>query len=130
MGTEAMVDQNVALASAKNITLTDEEKEKTTLIGDTYKKLSDLICTQCGYCMPCEQEVNIKEILKQLIHWQVYGWEAAKRYYNMIGNSRIFPGKNATGCIECQECEEKCPQGIPIVERLKEAHEVLAENKE
>ena len=126
MGSEEMVDENLALASGEEISLTDCERTRAIKIGETYKKLSDLICTQCGYCMPCEQEVNITRILKQFIHWQVYGWDMAKRYYNMIGKSPISPGKNATACIECGDCEEKCPQGIPIIEKLKEAHEILA----
>ena len=126
MGDENMVTTNLELAKNEVYTLTDKEKENTKIIGDTYKKLSDLICTQCGYCEPCEQEVNIRQVLKQLIHWDVYGWDMAKRYYNMIGKSPIFPGKNAEACIECGDCEEKCPQGIPIIEKLKEAHEKLA----
>ncbi|MHA1156282.1 MAG: aldo/keto reductase [Candidatus Heimdallarchaeota archaeon] len=126
MGDEDMVRTNLELATNEVITLTDTEKEHVKTIGDTYKKLSDLICTQCGYCEPCEQEVNIKQTLKQLIHWDVYKWDMAKRYYNMIGKSPMFPGKNATACTECGECEEKCPQGIPIIEKLKEAHEKLA----
>jgi len=125
MGSAKMVEKNLALANADVVALTKEEQERTQKIAATYKELSDLICTQCGYCEPCEQEVNITRILKQLIHWEVYGWDMAKRYYQMIGNSPIAPGKQATACIECGDCEEKCPQGIPIIEKLKEAHEIL-----
>ena len=80
--------------------------------------------------MPCKHEVNITQVLKQLIHWEVYGWDMAKRYYNMIGKSPMFPGKDATGCEECGECEEKCPQNIPIIDSLKKAHEILAAKEE
>jgi len=125
MGTEEMVHTNLALANSQNVILSSQEQERVQKISKTYKKLSDLICTQCGYCMPCEQGVNITNILKQLIHWQVYGWDMAKRYYSMIGKVSFSPGKNATACIECGDCEEKCPQGIPIIKRLKEAHETL-----
>ena len=130
MGDEQMVKSNIEFASAKVHTLTDKEKDNVKIIGETYKKLSDLVCTQCGYCEPCEQSVNIRQVLKQLIHWDVYGWDMAKRYYNMIGISPMFPGKNATGCTECGECLDKCPQGIPIIDKLKEAHEKLADKKE
>ncbi|NHK30678.1 MAG: aldo/keto reductase [Asgard group archaeon] len=126
MGSAEMVESNLELANAVTITLTPEEKEKTQKISAVYKQLSDLICTQCGYCLPCEQEVNITYILKQLIHWQVYGWDLAKRYYNSIGKVPFAPGKNASECIECGDCEDKCPQGIPIIEKLKEAHDILA----
>ncbi|NHJ84666.1 MAG: aldo/keto reductase [Asgard group archaeon] len=129
MGSEDMVRINLELANADTITLSSQEKENVKVIEKTYKKLSDVICTQCGYCMPCEQEVNITRILKELIHWQVYGWDMAKRYYNSIGKVPFAPGKNATACIECGECEDKCPQGIPIIEKLKEAHELLADKE-
>lgn len=33
----------------------------------------------------------------------------------------------ADRCTECEECIEKCPQDIPVPERLKEAHAALAE---
>jgi len=33
----------------------------------------------------------------------------------------------ADACIECGECEEKCPQHIPIIEQLKETHEALGQ---
>ncbi|NHJ40899.1 MAG: Fe-S oxidoreductase, partial [Asgard group archaeon] len=35
---------------------------------------------------------------------------------------------NATACIQCKECEEKCPQNIPISNRLKEAHAILTKD--
>lgn len=125
MGDEEMVRMNLQFANNENYTLTEKEQQKAKAIGETYKKLSDLICTQCGYCEPCEQNVSIKQIMKQLIHWQVYGWDLAKRFYNNIGKTPISPGNNASACIECKECEEKCPQGIPIVEKLKEAHQIF-----
>jgi uncharacterized protein len=31
-------------------------------------------------------------------------------------------GRGADACIECGECEPKCPQAIPIPQKLKEAH--------
>ena len=30
-------------------------------------------------------------------------------------------------CIQCGDCEEKCPQNIPIRDQLKQAHAALAE---
>ena len=47
--------------------------------------------------------------------------------YSQIGKVRWLPGKDAIGCIECEECLEKCPQNIPIIDQLKEAHEILGE---
>jgi predicted aldo/keto reductase-like oxidoreductase len=41
---------------------------------------------------------------------------------------RFVPeGKRAEDCIACRECEEKCPQQIPISEWMVHVHEVLAQ---
>jgi len=36
-------------------------------------------------------------------------------------------GKQVDACIECGECEEKCPQNIQIKDQLKEAHRALSQ---
>ena len=38
---------------------------------------------------------------------------------------RIQEGERADQCLECQECEEKCPQGIVISEWIKKAKDLL-----
>jgi predicted aldo/keto reductase-like oxidoreductase len=35
--------------------------------------------------------------------------------------------QKADKCVECGECEEKCPQSIEITKWLKKAHELLSE---
>ena len=46
------------------------------------------------------------------------GWQ----YENIIPGNK---SKLADSCTECGECEEKCPQGIKIVDKLKESHNAL-----
>ncbi|MBD3192844.1 MAG: aldo/keto reductase [Candidatus Heimdallarchaeota archaeon] len=131
MGSELMVTDNLALASGEKYdNLTEDEKERIEALGTKIKELTEQICTQCRYCQPCPNEVNIPLIFGLMIHSQIYGNEtAAKWAYSNIGNSRWFPGKNATACVECGECEPKCPQKIPIIEQLKDAHELLTANE-
>jgi predicted aldo/keto reductase-like oxidoreductase len=35
----------------------------------------------------------------------------------------------AESCLQCQECEEKCPQSIPISEWMPVVHAVLGEGR-
>jgi uncharacterized protein len=35
-------------------------------------------------------------------------------------------GHGADACLQCGECEPKCPQQIPIADKLQEAHAHLA----
>ncbi len=126
MGTDEMVEENLALASNEEYTLTDTQKKMADELGVKFKGLTDNLCTNCKYCMPCEQEVNIAFIFQALINYQVYGQEdEAKRRYSIIGKEDWASGKNAEACTECGECLEKCPQKIPIIDQLKKAHEIL-----
>lgn len=126
MGSDEMLDENLALASNEEHTLTDTQKKMADELGVKFKELTDNLCTNCKYCMPCEQEVNIAFIFQALINSQVYGQEdAAKRSYSIIGKEDWASGKNAEACMECGECLEKCPQKIPIIDQLKKAHKIL-----
>ncbi len=126
MGSEEMLEDNLAIASSKDVTLTRDERINTKKVEARFKELTDLICTSCNYCMPCPNEVNISFIFRSMIMSQVYGQEdQGKLYYSKIGTKDWPPGKQADACIECGECEPKCPQKIEIIDQLKKAHEIL-----
>ncbi|MBD3191873.1 MAG: aldo/keto reductase [Candidatus Heimdallarchaeota archaeon] len=128
MGSEEMVDENIVLASSDQYTLTKEELQKVKTIGEKFNEKTEVICTNCKYCVPCPNEVNIPYIFRALIYYQVYGQEDyAKWMYGRLGQEKGPKGKPADGCIECGECEPKCPQEIPIIKQLKEAHEILSQ---
>jgi len=121
-------DENIALASSENYQLNAEEKDRLQKVAQKYKETYDLNCTQCGYCDDCPEEVNIKLIFKQLmVSRDPLKMHGARANYRGIGLAKKFPGKNALACVECGECLEKCPQEIPIIDRLKEAHSILKE---
>ncbi len=52
------------------------------------------------------------------------------RVWGMTDHAKNMYSKldvNAEACVECGECEEQCPQDIPIIEQLKESHAALSE---
>jgi hypothetical protein len=81
-------------------------------------------CTACGYCMPCPSGVAIPNVFRFYNAWALGGSLAGGRnsYKRMLTNN----GSDASLCTECGHCEEVCPQELPIILTLKEAHEVLA----
>jgi hypothetical protein len=127
MGSEEMLEDNLQITSREDYDkMTDRERESIEGIAARFKELCDNICTQCKYCQPCPNEVNISMIFAELQRYQIYGdRESAKRYSSMIGKVPWAPGKDATACVECGECLEKCPQNIEIIDQLKKAHEIL-----
>lgn len=127
MGSEEMLDDNLSITSRDDYNqLSEREMESVENIAKRFKELCDNICTQCKYCQPCPNEVNIPYIFEALQRYQIYGFrEGAKHSYSLIGKTPWAPGKNARACEECGECLDKCPQGIEIIDQLKKAHEVL-----
>lgn len=130
MNTMEMIEENVA--SAKKDALNPEENKMVQELVTKNKNLSDLYCTGCGYCMPCPNEVNIPENFRFMNWYKVWGMEEeAKKAYAKFGDDNFFmpygkiTGLNAEACIQCGECEPKCPQNIPIIDQLEETAAAL-----
>lgn len=127
MGTVQMVEENAATASREE-PLSAEEREAIARAMDQMAALADLYCTGCGYCMPCPNGVNIPENFKYMNYYRVYGLaEYAREAYAFLGDPRNLwiKGLKAEACVQCGECEPKCPQHIPIMKQLEEVAEVL-----
>lgn len=127
MGSDEMLEDNLSITSRKDYNqLTEKERDSIDNLTKRFKELCDLVCTQCKYCEPCPNEVNISFIFNALQRYQIYGVRGQAKYlYSVIGNVPWAQGKDATACVECGECLEKCPQSIEIIEQLKKAHETL-----
>jgi predicted aldo/keto reductase-like oxidoreductase len=128
------VEENVASAAASNIGLfSEQEKALMEQVREAYQGLCPIPCTQCGYCMPCENGVDIPYNFKVYNEGVMYEEEKPRRarmWYNFMETG--FDGDyhrrgQAAKCIQCGECEEKCPQTIPISEWLLTVHRVLGE---
>lgn len=130
MSTMQQVEENCRTANEAG-PLTDQERAAVVEMLERNRKLAELYCTGCGYCMPCPQGVGIPQCFEAMIHHKVWGLtELARRRYRAIQRGEVkWQGqvvKAADACVECGQCEEKCPQGIPIIQQLKETHAALA----
>jgi uncharacterized protein len=125
MGSMAMVEENARVAS-NSAPLAAGEIERIVASLDENKKLAELYCTGCNYCMPCPNDVNIPLNFQIMNYHKVYGLtQYAKSQYASIGTNDWMKGKKAEECTECGLCEEKCPQKIEIRKQLKETSEAL-----
>ena len=118
------VRENVASANVSGIdSLDEEELSLIDRVRSAYEALCPISCTQCKYCVPCPHGVDIPRNLKVYNEGVIYeNPEAARRLYAMMDE-----GARASACIACRECEEKCPQMIPISDWMVHVHEVLGE---
>jgi predicted aldo/keto reductase-like oxidoreductase len=123
MNTVEMVEENAATASLE-AHLTAEDLDRVAAMLEENKKLSELYCTGCEYCMPCPNNVNIPQAFRLMNLHRVWGLtDSARQRYAELSSSD--PVADASACIECGQCEAKCPQKIPIIEQLKETQRAL-----
>jgi predicted aldo/keto reductase-like oxidoreductase len=106
------------MSSAKANTLTEKEKGIIEKVSRGYNELIEYSCTGCRYCLPCQVKLDIPAIIDLYNQWDLFaGNEKIKKDYDMwFGKERI-----ASSCVECGQCEEKCPQSLPIIEIMKKA---------
>lgn len=125
MTTVEMLDQNLKVGNME-VPMTEEDFKKAAVAMEEMKKFSDLYCTGCDYCQPCPQGIRIPRVFNAYTYHNVYGLTShAKGMYGEIGrNDRA--GKPVSECVECGACEEKCPQHIKIIEKLKEVDKTFA----
>jgi predicted aldo/keto reductase-like oxidoreductase len=126
MSTMQQVEENAATAS-RDTYLSPEELRKIEQSMQENKRLADLYCTGCRYCMPCPQKVEIPRVFELANYARVYGLNevACDGYKELMDGKHWSKGKDARSCVQCRECEGKCPQKIPIVDQLAAAHKLL-----
>jgi uncharacterized protein len=124
MGSVEMVDDNVAAVEKGQLSEAESGQLNTLMIEN--RKLAELYCTGCEYCMPCPHHVNIPGRFEAMNFDRVYGMaDNARNMYVKLRTKEEGQFGPVT-CQECGECEDKCPQNIEIIKQLKETDAVLA----
>lgn len=86
--------------------LAAEEQNRMEMIREA---LGKGFCRWCEYCMPCPEGVRISWVMNaHLMH--SYG----DRYYDNTAKAI----ETASNCIQCGECETKCPYQLPIIDTI------------
>ncbi len=128
MSTMQQVIENLMTADESPVgLLSDDDLVVYEQAGDKIRELCPIPCTECRYCMPCPNGVFIHAMLGLYNLATVHGQlEEARCRYRGFGR----PGDDisAGACIQCRECEERCPQQIPISEWMPRVHDLLGED--
>ncbi|MDR2532911.1 MAG: aldo/keto reductase [Oscillospiraceae bacterium] len=127
------LEENAKIAAIEGA-LTNAEIEQINAMMAENKKLAQLYCTGCNYCLPCPKKINIPHIFSLMNYHKVYELtdfskaEYQKLYIpleNRKASWEIGWGVDAGQCAECGICEEKCPQKLKITEQLRDTHETI-----
>ncbi len=100
--------------------LSDDEHHIVERAAQIMKDAIAIPCTACHYCTDgCPQSICIPDYFNvyNMLHMLGDAYKGnSQMYYNLHAKNH----GRANECIECGQCEAHCPQGIDIVERLKQ----------
>jgi len=123
MSTLDQMKENIELAGRLEVGVINETEAQMYLdVKAQIEARTQIPCTDCKYCMPCPVGVNIpgnfmnynKSFMYEDLDYAAYVYQ--KKYKDE---------QRASACIECGKCEPQCPQGIKIMDKLKDVHEHL-----
>lgn len=103
------LEQNLAACSSES-PLTEEELQRMEQVK---KELGSNFCRRCNYCAPCTVGISIPNVFLfagYLERYNLEGW-ARDRYQTLKAK--------ASDCVECGDCETRCPYHLPIREMMK-----------
>ncbi len=107
--TKEQVDDAVSYETAS-----EDEKDYASLIASAPLHSYRGQCTYCGHCKPCPEDIDIAMVNKfyDLAVQQPSVPESVKAHYMALE-------KTASDCIGCKGCEERCPFGVEVAERME-----------
>jgi len=113
MNSMEQVVENIEIAqTATEDSFNSRENQIIEEVRNIYRQRIKVDCTACNYCMPCPTGVNIPGCFTFYNNYSMFGKE--EMYHRMLQ-----PEQRASGCIECGQCENHCPQSIAIIGELK-----------
>jgi hypothetical protein len=123
MSTMDQVAENLRFADAARVgKLGEADQELIAQIREQYKARVTIPCTQCGYCMPCPNGVNIPVNFDFFNYAHTYDDLGAAQFrYKFV----LKEEQRAGACIDCDTCEELCPQHIQISDWMPKVQALL-----
>ena len=124
----AEIEEIIDIVNNRSWVLTLQEQEK---IEEIRAQVGTRFCRRCRYCMPCAQGVEIQSLMTLPVLWELWPSDLYLSE-DSIGGYMKHVVESAENCIQCGECEEKCPYDLPIremiTEHIKSYQKIVAEH--
>ena len=98
--------------------LTGQDRAFVKQLKRAYLERIAIGCTKCDYCQPCPQGVLIPRVFAAVN--DAYMFEDNARFDGAYQQILKLEG-DAARCVACGQCEDACPQHLPIIRLLSEA---------
>lgn len=106
--------------------MNEQELEAIDRVVEEIRKVNEIPCTGCRYCMDCPMGADIPEIFSIYSQYKIFGKEKAfvQDYEEVVEH-----GNGAEHCVRCMACTTKCPQMIAIPDKLEMIAKLYAQKK-
>lgn len=103
-------------------TASDAEKDYASVLAKVEKCSWNGHCMYCGHCAPCPKAISVADVNKflNLALAQSEVPETVREHYKLLKH-------HASECTGCGACEKRCPFGVPVREKMKEAATLFGE---
>ena len=100
--------------------LTEEERDHSTVLGSLGMFSADGRCMYCNHCLPCPAKIDIAAVNKylDLVELDKKPAESVQQHYTALECT-------ASNCLQCGQCEKRCPFHVKVMERMKKAVEIF-----
>ncbi len=121
MGTIEQVIENAAVGDR----ISEPDSDLVESVKKMYDDLGESFCTDCKYCLPCPENINIPVILSALNRHRVGMEKDARGFYNFFRKISKEKWVEPSLCTECGACVVKCTQKLDIPDLLKTASKLF-----
>ena len=125
MNSIEMIEENCRIASeAEAGMMSEAEHDLVEELKQVIRSGVKVGCTECRYCMPCPQGVDIPGVFRCYNRMWTESKTAGRQEYTQtiaLRKKSAVPSQ----CVACGKCEKQCPQHLPIIRLLKEAERAI-----
>lgn len=114
-GCQNLDELNAALAVFKS----DAEARDFSGVLTGFQQYHPGQCTYCNHCLPCPAGIDIG-------HTNRMGDLAAGGVTEALRAEYDAMDVAAKDCLQCGTCEERCPFGVPVIDRMEATAELFA----